>query len=150
MQPLNHLFHMFLVSVPHAPLIARLRPATDLYAMYFLSAHLLGVNGLPEPEHKDPGGARIGQNRGVSGILFIQLFQLIKVWLIIDIHPVLANGCAELKRLEEFIRTETCEDGDAVRRRIDFPGGISENTIHVLIETLSFRRTGRPCPRRDL
>src|ERR1035437_9891228 len=64
-QAFNDLFGMLLVRVPHTPLVAGLRPSTDLNSMNFLAFNLLRADNLAKPEDEDTRRVRICKHRGV-------------------------------------------------------------------------------------
>jgi hypothetical protein len=59
-QAFHDLFGVLLVGVPHTPLVAGLRPSTDLDPMNFLAFHFLRAEDLAEPEDEDTGRVGIG------------------------------------------------------------------------------------------
>src|ERR1019366_7583442 len=52
-QAFNDLFGVLLVRVAHTPLVAGLRPSTDLDSMNFLAFHFLRADDLAQPEDED-------------------------------------------------------------------------------------------------
>jgi hypothetical protein len=71
-QAFNDLFGVLLVRVPHTPLVAGLRPSTDLNSMNFLAFHLLRADDLAKPEDEDTRRVRIRKHRGVPRVLLIE------------------------------------------------------------------------------
>jgi hypothetical protein len=72
-QAFHDLLGVFLVRVPHTPLIAGLRPSTDLNPMNFLAFHLLRADDLAKPEDEDTRRVRIRKHRGVPRELLIEM-----------------------------------------------------------------------------
>src|ERR1035438_2079368 len=75
-QTLNHLFGVFLMRVSHTPLVAGLRPSTDLDSMNFLTLHLLSVDNMAKPEDEDTRLICIREHRGIARVLVIEMGQL--------------------------------------------------------------------------
>src|SRR5664279_6251299 len=70
---------MLLVRVPHTPLVARLRPSTDLDSMNLLALHLLRADHLVQPEDEDTGRVHIRKHGGVPRVLLIDMGQTIQM-----------------------------------------------------------------------
>src|SRR5674476_11149 len=77
-QPFNDLFGVLLMRVPHPPLVAGLRPSTDLDSMDFFAFHLLRAEDLAKPEDEDTRRVGIREHRGVPRVLFIEMSQMIR------------------------------------------------------------------------
>ena len=87
-QPLNDLFDVLMVRVPHAPLISGLGPSADLDSMNFLAFHLLGVDDLAKPEDEDARRVRVSKHCGVAGVLLVETCQVIQMRLVVGVDAV--------------------------------------------------------------
>ncbi len=90
-QPFDDLFGVLLVRVTHAPLVAGLRPSTDLDSMNLLAFHLLRIDDMPKPEDEDTRRVRIRQHRGVARVLLIEAGQMIQMRLVVGVDAVIAD-----------------------------------------------------------
>ena len=91
-QAFNDLFGVLVVRVPHAPMVAGLRPSTDLDAMNLIAFHLLRGNRLAKPEDEDTRGIRVRKHRGVPRLLLIEMGQMIQMRLVVGVDAVIADG----------------------------------------------------------
>ena len=87
----QYLFGVLVVRVPHTPLVASLRPSTDLNSMNFLAFHLLRADDLAKPEDEDTRRVRVRQNGGVPRVLLIEMGQLKQIRLVVGIHAVIVD-----------------------------------------------------------
>ena len=87
-QAFNHFFGVLLVRVSDTPLVASLRPSTDLDSMNFLAFHLFRVDYMAQPEHEDACRVRICKHRGVTRVLLIKAGQMIQVRLVVGVYAV--------------------------------------------------------------
>jgi len=71
-QAFNDLFGVFLVRVPHTPLVAGLRLSADLDSMNFLTLHLFRIDDMAKPEDEDARRVRIREHRGVPRVLIVE------------------------------------------------------------------------------
>src|ERR1039457_4901385 len=85
------LFGVLLVRVAHTPLVAGLRPSTDLDSMNFLAFHFLRADDLAQPEDEDARRVRIRKHRGVPWVLLIEMRQMIQMRLVISVDAVIAD-----------------------------------------------------------
>ena len=91
-QAFNHFFGVLLVRVSDTPLVASLRPSTDLDSMNFLAFHLLRVDDMAQPEDEDTPRTGIREHRGVPRVLLIEAGQMIKVRLVVGVDAVVVEG----------------------------------------------------------
>jgi hypothetical protein len=82
---------VLLVRVSHTPLVAGLRPSTDLDSMNFLAFHLLRIDYMAQPEHEDARRVRIRKHRGVPRVLLIKAGQMIQVRLVVGVDAVVVE-----------------------------------------------------------
>ena len=85
-QAFHDLFGVFLVRVPHSPLVAGLRPSTDLDSMNLLAFHLLRIDNMAKPEDEDPCCVCIREHGGVAWVLLIETGQLKQIRLVVGIR----------------------------------------------------------------
>jgi hypothetical protein len=90
-QAFHDLFGVLVVGVPHTPLVAGLRPSTDLDSMNFLAFHLLRADDVAEPEDEDARRVRIRKHRGVPRVLLIETGQMIQMRLGAGVDVVIAD-----------------------------------------------------------
>jgi hypothetical protein len=76
-QAFHDFFGVFLVHVSDTPLVASLRPSTDLDSMNFLAFHLFRIDYMAKPEHENACRVRICKHRGVPRVLLIKAGQMI-------------------------------------------------------------------------
>jgi hypothetical protein len=71
-QAFNHFFGVLLVCVSDTPLVAGLRPSTDLGSMNFLAFHLFRIYYPTKPKHEDACRVGMCKHRGVPRVLLIE------------------------------------------------------------------------------
>jgi hypothetical protein len=130
----------------YSPLVAGLRPPTDLNPMNFLSFHLLSIYGMAEPEDEDARCVGVGKHRSVPRVLLIETGQMIQVRLVVGVDAVVADRSRQLDCLEELCRAPAGENSDSLCSRVDFVSNERNDSLHVPIETVTLGRTRRPRP----
>lgn len=91
------------VVVFNVALVARLRPAADRTATDLGARHLIASHRGPASEHEQARGVRVGNQRGVRGMLVSQPGERVQVRPIGDIQAMFLNWRVELHGLEEAI-----------------------------------------------
>ena len=87
----NDLCGVLLVRVSCTPLVAGLRPSTDLDSMDFFPFHILRIDDMAQPEDKDARGVRVRKDGGVTRVELIQTGQMIQMRLVVRVDAVVAD-----------------------------------------------------------
>ena len=90
-QAFHDLFGVLRVRVPHAPLVAGLRPSTDFYPMNLLAFHLLRGDHMVQPEDEDTRRVHIRKHGGIARILLIDMGQMVQQRLFVGVDAVVAD-----------------------------------------------------------
>jgi len=90
-QAFNDLFGVLLVRIPHPPLVAGLRPSTNLNSMNPFSFHLLRADNFAKPEDEDTRRVHIRKHSGVPRVLLIEMRQMIQMRLVVGVDAVIAD-----------------------------------------------------------
>src|SRR3977135_3645744 len=132
------------MGVVDAPLISSLRPASHLYSMDLLACHFFRLDCLAKAEDEDAGRVRIGHQDSVAGVFVIEPRQVIQVWLVVYVDPVLFDWRRQLQRVEEIGCARAGKYRYAVCSRGEFFLDIGKDPLHVMIEALPLRGAAGP------